>query len=76
MFIKYPQAPKDCRVEGSLGRSYKCSIRFIQGRTIMRECPGATTARWIQENVLQKHFHNSKLCFYSLACAALFATFA
>lgn len=72
MFIKYPQAPKDCGVEGSLGRSYKCGIRFIQDRTIMRECSGATTARWIQENFLQKRLRNSKPHFYSLACAAFF----
>ena len=77
MFIKYPQAPKDCKVEGSLGRrSYKCSIRFIQDRTIMRECSGATMARWIQENFLQKHFCNSKPLFYSLTSTALFASFA
>lgn len=74
MFIKYPRAPTDCRVDASLGRrSYKCSIRFIQVRTIMRECSGATTPRWIQENFLQKHFRNSKQHFYSLS---LFATFA
>lgn len=77
MFIKYPQAPKDCRVEGSLGRRrYKCSIRFIQDRTIMRECSGATVARWSQENFLQKHFCNYKPCFYSLTLMVLFATFA
>lgn len=76
MFIKYLQAPKDCGVEGSLGRSYKCSIRFIQDRTIMRERSGATTAWRSQDNFLQKRFHISKLRFYSLTCTALFARFA